>query len=48
MNFFIDPFKYLFNTFKQEVVDQYVRVKEIVEFYNEEIHENITTKTKIT
>jgi len=29
------------------VVDQYVRIKEIVEFYNEEIHEKIVTKSKI-
>jgi hypothetical protein len=34
MNFIIDPFKYLFITFKQELVDQYVRVKEIIEYYN--------------
>lgn len=34
MSFLFDPVKYLFNTFKQELVDQYVRVKEIIEYYN--------------
>jgi Domain of unknown function (DUF3336) len=43
----LEPFRYLWKTVAQEINDQFTIMKDIVEYYREEIKDSIKTKKKM-
>lgn len=44
----LEPLQYLWKTVTQEISDQITIMKEIAEYYRDEIKDSIKTKTKMT
>jgi TAG lipase/lysophosphatidylethanolamine acyltransferase len=42
-----EPFRYLWKTISQEITDQFIIIREITSFYNDEIKERMETREKM-